>query len=185
MLPELDELFIYCTTSKVTSDFLVDLLESWWENNCDRFTQSETLILNQDNGAENHSRRTQFRKRMEVLSGQLATTAIDAVMVVFYALLMFQDDSVLTAVVVSLATVNVLALILIARQRIDTNQRLINEYGKAEATEMAGLQNIETFKASGTESNFFTRWVGQYSKAIAFCYLYFNFFSNLFLTSFY
>ena len=102
----------------------------------------------------------------EVLSGQLATTAIDAVMVVFYALVMSQYDLVLTAITVSLATVNVLALISIARQRVDTNQRLINEYGKAEAIEMAGLQNMETFKASGTESNFFMRWVGQYTKAI-------------------
>ena len=111
--------------------------------------------------------RTRLNDRVaEVLSGQLATTAIDAVMVMFYALVMSQYDLVLTAVVVSLATVNVLALIFIARQRVDTNQRLINEYGKAEAMEMAGLKNIETFKASGTESDFFTRWVGQYSKAI-------------------
>ena len=102
----------------------------------------------------------------EVLSGQLATTAIDAVMVIFYALVMSQYDLVLTAITVSLTTVNVLALISIARQRVDTNQRLINEYGKAEAIEMAGLQNIETFKASGIESSFFIRWAGQYTKAI-------------------
>jgi ATP-binding cassette, subfamily C, bacterial len=102
----------------------------------------------------------------ESLSGQLATTAIDSVMVVFYALVMSQYDLVLTAVVISLATVNVLALVLIARWRVDINKRLINEYGKTEAIEIAGLQNIETFKASGTESNFFMRWVGQYTKAI-------------------
>ena len=102
----------------------------------------------------------------EVLSGQLATTVIDAVMVVFFALIMSQYDLVLTTVVISLAAINVLALLSIARWRVDTNQRLINEYGKTEAIEIAGLQNIETLKASGTESNFFTRWVGQYTKAI-------------------
>lgn len=64
LLPELDELFIYCTTSKVTSDFMVDVLESWWESSRDRFTHIQTLVLNQDNGPENHSRRTQFMKRM-------------------------------------------------------------------------------------------------------------------------
>lgn len=64
LLPELDELFIYCTTSKVTSDFIVDVLESWWESNRDRFAHIQTLVLNQDNGPENHSRRTQFMKRM-------------------------------------------------------------------------------------------------------------------------
>ena len=64
LLPELDELFIYCTTSKVTSDFIVDALESWWESSCSRFAHIQTLVLNQDNGPENHSRRTQFMKRM-------------------------------------------------------------------------------------------------------------------------
>jgi len=29
-LPQLDELFFYFTPSKVTSDFIVDVLESWW-----------------------------------------------------------------------------------------------------------------------------------------------------------
>ena len=64
LLPELEELFIYCTTSKVTSDFIVEMLEIWWESNRDRFASVQTLLLNQDNGPENHSRRTQFMKRM-------------------------------------------------------------------------------------------------------------------------
>ena len=64
LLPDLDELFLYCTTSKVTSDFIVDILETWWESNRGRFDLVQTLVLNQDNGPENHSRRTQFRKRM-------------------------------------------------------------------------------------------------------------------------
>ena len=64
LLPELEELFIYFTTSKVTSDFIVDVLEAWWEKNCHRFKYIQTLLLNQDNGPENHSRRTQFMKRI-------------------------------------------------------------------------------------------------------------------------
>ncbi len=64
LLPELEELFIYCTTSKVTSDFIVDIMEIWWESNRERFPAVQTLLLNQDNGPENHSRRTQFMKRM-------------------------------------------------------------------------------------------------------------------------
>ena len=64
LLPELEELFIYCTSSKVTSDFIVDVLEDWWKSNCHRFRHIKTLVLNQDNGPENHSRRTQFMKRI-------------------------------------------------------------------------------------------------------------------------
>lgn len=64
LLPKHDELFLYCTPSKVTSDFIVDTLEHWWLNNKRRFPQVKTLLLNQDNGPENHSRRTQFMARL-------------------------------------------------------------------------------------------------------------------------
>jgi ATP-binding cassette, subfamily C, bacterial len=102
----------------------------------------------------------------DVLSGRLATTAIDAVMIIFYALIMVQYDWVLTLLVVSFATVNIIVLQQLSRQRIDTNQRLIQEHGKAAGTSIAALQSIETLKASGLESDFFTRWAGYYAKAI-------------------
>ncbi len=101
-----------------------------------------------------------------VLSGRLATTAIDAVMVIFYALVMLQYDWVLTLIVVSFAAVNVLTLQRISRQRVDANQRLLQEYGKAAGVSIAALQSIETLKASGLESDFFSRWSGYYTKAI-------------------
>jgi hypothetical protein len=63
-LPQSDELFLYCSTSKVTSDFIVDVFEAWWLANRHRFPEVATLLFNQDNGPENHSRRTQFMKRM-------------------------------------------------------------------------------------------------------------------------
>ena len=102
----------------------------------------------------------------DVISGELATTAIDAVMVVFYAIIMSQYDLVLTAVVVSFAAVNILTLQWISRQRKDANQKLLQEYGKAAGASIAGLQSIETIKASGVESDFFGRWSGYYTKAI-------------------
>ena len=64
LLPKYDELFLYFTASKVTSDFIVDTLELWWLANKSRFPQIKTLLLNQDNGPENHSRRTQFMARL-------------------------------------------------------------------------------------------------------------------------
>ena len=63
-LPTTDELFLYGVTSKVTSDCLVDRLEQWWEHVRARFTSITTLVVNLDNGPENHSRRTQFLGRM-------------------------------------------------------------------------------------------------------------------------
>lgn len=63
-LPATDELFVYHVTSKVTSDCLVDRLEQWWAAHKARFAHVTTLLLNLDNGPENHSRRTQFMARL-------------------------------------------------------------------------------------------------------------------------
>ncbi len=63
-LPGSDELFIYQVTSKVTSDCLVDRLGQWWETVRQRFSHINTLVINLDNGPENHSRRTQFMGRL-------------------------------------------------------------------------------------------------------------------------
>ncbi|MDF5731984.1 MAG: NHLP family bacteriocin export ABC transporter peptidase/permease/ATPase subunit [Rhizonema sp. PD38] len=101
-----------------------------------------------------------------VLAGRLATTIIDTVMVLFYALVMVQYDWVLTLIVVSFAAVNIFTLQWISRQRIDANQRLIQEYGKAAGVSIAALQSVETLKASGLESDFFSRWSGYYTKAL-------------------
>ena len=63
-LPTLAELFIYGVTSHVTSDCLVDCLAQWWETVRARFAHITTLVVNLDNGPENHSRRTQFMQRL-------------------------------------------------------------------------------------------------------------------------
>ena len=63
-LPGSDEFFLYGVTSRVTSDCLVDRLIDWWETVKVRFVQIKTLVLNSDNGPENHSRRTQFMQRL-------------------------------------------------------------------------------------------------------------------------
>ena len=63
-LPACEELFVYGVTSKVTSDCLVDRLIQWWESVRDRCAHIPTLVLNLENGPENHSRRTQCMQRI-------------------------------------------------------------------------------------------------------------------------
>jgi len=63
-LPRHDELYLYFTTSHVTSDFIVDCLCDFWPMVRERFPHVRTLLINQDNGRENHSRRTQFMRRI-------------------------------------------------------------------------------------------------------------------------
>lgn len=67
-LPQANELSLYFNNSKLTSDFIVDCLQTYWMTVRERFPQVKTLLLNLDNGPENHSRRTQFMKRITEFS---------------------------------------------------------------------------------------------------------------------
>jgi hypothetical protein len=63
-VPKLDELSLYLCRSKVTADCIVDCLNDWWEKTKPHFPTVTLLVINQDNGPENHSRRTQYMKRI-------------------------------------------------------------------------------------------------------------------------
>lgn len=60
---------ILIAQSKVTPDFMVDELEEYWDRHGLQNTK-DVLFLNMDNGPENHSRRTQFIKRMVEFSAE-------------------------------------------------------------------------------------------------------------------
>ena len=99
------------------------------------------------------------------LTGQLTATLISAVMIVFYAAMMLRYNSLLTLIVVCFAITNVGVLQWVSRQRADANIRVAQNFGKVNGVAIAGLQSIETLKASGLESDFFSRWAGYYTKA--------------------
>ena len=63
-LPDQKELNFYFTSSKVTSDFIVDRLDQWWQGNRRPYARIRKLLLDLDNGPENHSRRSQFIYRL-------------------------------------------------------------------------------------------------------------------------
>lgn len=100
-----------------------------------------------------------------VLSGKLTQTAIDVVMMVFYAALMYYYDTVLTSVGVGIALVNILVLRWISKRRVESNMRVLQQYGKAQGSSLAGLQGMETIKSAGLESQFFAKWAGHYTHA--------------------
>ena len=73
-LPDFGELFLYMTTSKVTSDFMVDALDAFWAAVRNRFPKVTTLLINADNGPETHSRRTQLMNRFVAFADQQQLT---------------------------------------------------------------------------------------------------------------
>ncbi|MES2295979.1 MAG: NHLP family bacteriocin export ABC transporter peptidase/permease/ATPase subunit [Pseudomonadota bacterium] len=101
-----------------------------------------------------------------LLTSDLIASLLSVVMIVFYAILMCSYDVVLTLVGIGVAVLNVLYLRRISRRRKDASLRLGNDSGKLLGVSMAGLQLMETLKASGMESDFFAKWSGYQTKVM-------------------
>lgn len=113
------------------------------------------------------SSRSQLNDKVaEILSGSLATTVIDTVMIVFYGVVMLFYDWVLTAIAILFAVLNFVALQSLSRNRVDANIRVSQENGKVAGVAIGGIQTIETVKASGLESDLFAKFSGYYAKAL-------------------
>ncbi|HYH01559.1 MAG TPA: NHLP family bacteriocin export ABC transporter peptidase/permease/ATPase subunit [Bacillota bacterium] len=102
----------------------------------------------------------------KLLSGQLATAALNLMMIVFYFWLMLQYDVVLTLVGLAAAVINLVFLLLVSKKRVDQNMKLLQDKGKVVSTAISGLYIIETLKATGSESGFFEKWAGHQAKLI-------------------
>ena len=73
-LPDHNQAYLYFTSSRVTSDFIADCLLDCWQQVRPDFPEVQTLLLLQDNGPENNSRRTQFMQRMVQFADQCQRT---------------------------------------------------------------------------------------------------------------
>jgi NHLM bacteriocin system ABC transporter peptidase/ATP-binding protein len=118
-------------------------------------------------GGEIGSRVEMNDRIAQLLSGDLAANLLNVLMAGFYAALMLCLDPLLTLVGVAITGLNVLALRYVSRARRDVNMRLLQERAKLVGTSMSGLQTIETLKATGSESDFFSRWAGYLAKVLA------------------
>jgi ATP-binding cassette, subfamily C, bacterial len=96
----------------------------------------------------------------------LATTLLDMMSLVFFALLMFRYDFWLALLCIALAMINIIATKLVQRPRTDASFRVQQEKGKLTGTSISGIQMMETLKATGGEQEFFGRWAGYQAKAI-------------------
>lgn len=99
-----------------------------------------------------------------LLSGRLATTTIDTVMIVFFGAVMLVYDWALTLLGVSIVALNLLVLRLVSAHRVDGNRRVLQESGKMWGVLMSGLANMETLKATSREGDFFTTLMGHQAK---------------------
>lgn len=105
-------------------------------------------------------------KVARLLSGDLATTALNVMVIVLYSAVLFQYDVLLSLVGTAAAVLNIVALQFASHIRVNLNDRMLQDRGKLIGTAIGGLQTIETLKAMGAESDFFARWAGYQAKVV-------------------
>jgi len=101
-----------------------------------------------------------------VLSGPAATAVLDLFVAIFYLLLLLQYNVTLTLIGVVFNSVEIIVFLAMRRHLTDLNMRIQQDAGKAYGVAMNGLRMIETIKANGDESDFFTKWAGYQTKVL-------------------
>lgn len=102
----------------------------------------------------------------QLLSGQLAGSAIGVLRMGAFAAVMYAYDAQLTLVAFAIVLVNLLSLRFVSRARDDGSRRLLKEQGKMAGATVNGLDMIETVKANGSEGELFARWSGMSVNAL-------------------
>ena len=98
------------------------------------------------------------------IAGQLVNTfaplALDAAMMVFYLVVMLRYSVVLTLIGLASVLANLALSRVISKKRINITRVQMRDAGKLAGTTVAGIEMIETIKASGAENGFFEKWAG-------------------------
>ena len=99
-----------------------------------------------------------------LIAGQLVNTfaplALDAVMMVFYLVVMLRYSFILTLIGLVSVIINLILSNIISKNRINITRVQMRDAGKLAGTTVAGIEMIETIKASGAENGFFEKWAG-------------------------
>ncbi len=94
------------------------------------------------------------------LVNTFAPLALHTMMMVFYLSVMLRYSPALTAVGLGSIMVNYLISNIISQKRINLTRILMRDAGNLTGTTVAGIEMIETIKASGAENGFFEKWAG-------------------------
>ncbi len=95
-----------------------------------------------------------------LLINQLAPMVLDFFMLIFYFIVMLRYSPILTAVGLASIMINLLVAGQISKKRINITRIQMRDAGLLAGTTVAGIEMIETIKASGAENGFFAKWSG-------------------------
>ena len=94
------------------------------------------------------------------LVNTFAPLLLNSIMMIFYLVLMLRQSLVLTAIGLSTLVLNIFVSRIISEKRVNITRVQQRDAAKLAATTVAGVEMIETIKASGAENGFFQKWAG-------------------------
>ena len=103
------------------------------------------------------------------IAGSLVNTfaplALNAVMMVFYLVVMIRYSLLLTVIGILSVLINLVFSDIISKKRINITRVQMRDSGKLAGSTVAGIEMIETTKTSGAENGFFEKWAGYQASA--------------------
>ncbi len=94
------------------------------------------------------------------LVNTFAPLALNTLMMAFYLVVMIRYSVILTLIGLVSVFANLILSRIISKKRINITRVQMRDAGKLSGTTVAGIEMIETIKASGAENGFFEKWAG-------------------------
>ena len=94
------------------------------------------------------------------LVGTFAPLVLQTVMMIFYLVVMIRYSWLLTLVGIASIFINLFMSRIISKKRVNITRVQMRDAGMLASATVAGIEMIETIKASGAENGYFERWAG-------------------------
>jgi NHLM bacteriocin system ABC transporter peptidase/ATP-binding protein len=92
---------------------------------------------------------------------------LNTVMMILYLLVMINYSRLLASIGIICVIINMAVSLRLSGEKINVTRVQMQAGGKLYGSTIAGIEMIETIKASGAENGFFERWAGYQAKVIA------------------
>ena len=94
------------------------------------------------------------------LVNTFAPLVLNAAMMIFYLVVMIRYSWILSLIGVASIILNVFMSRVISKKRVNITRVQMRDEGKLASATVAGIEMIETIKASGAENGYFEKWAG-------------------------
>lgn len=94
------------------------------------------------------------------LVNTLAPLVLNTAMMVFYFIIMLRYSVILAIISLSSIVINLMVSNIISKKRVNITRVQMRDAGRLAGAAAAGIEMIETIKASGAENGYFEKWAG-------------------------